>query len=59
MNIVQSNSNNVIINGKQIPLENGMGNNVTIINNQVFVDGKEYVNGEWKRTFTALWHKFF
>ena len=51
--------NNVIVNGKEIPLENGMGNSVTIIDNRVFVDGKEYVNGEWKRSLTALWHKFF
>lgn len=58
MNIVQSN-NKVFVNGKEIPLENGIGNNVTIINGQVFVDGKEYINGEWKRTFKAIWYKFF
>lgn len=54
----QSN-NKVTVGGKEIPLENGIGNNVTIINNRVFVDGKEYVNGEWKRTLRALWYKLF
>lgn len=51
--------NKVIVNGEEIPLENGIGNNVTIINDRVFVDGKEYINGEWKSTFRALWYRLF
>lgn len=55
--IIQSN-NIVTVNGKEIPLPNG-AISISVINNDVFVDGKQYIDGEWKRTLRALWHKFF
>lgn len=58
MYVIQTN-NKVIVNGNEIPLPDGTMNNVTIINNNVFIDGKQYIDGEWKTTLRALWHKFF
>ena len=52
----------IIINGEQVPPvpgKNGKYNNVTTINGQVYIDGYEFVNGQWKKTFRALWHKWF
>lgn len=33
-------------------------NSVTIVDNRLFVGGYEYINGKWKRTLRALWHKW-
>ena len=49
----------VIISSEEIPLPGGITKNVTIINNNVFVNGKQYIDGKWKFTLRALWHKFF
>ena len=35
------------------------GNNVSIVDNKVFIDGYELINGKWKMTLNALWHKWF
>lgn len=35
------------------------GNSVTIVNSRLFVSGYEYIDGKWKRTLRALWHKWF
>lgn len=49
-----------IINGVEYPFLDKMKcNNITTINNKVYVDGYELVDGKWKRTLKALWHKFF
>lgn len=58
--VVMQSDNEIFVNGKSIPLEDGVvGNNTTIIDGRVFVDGKEYKNGTWKKTLRAMWHKFF
>lgn len=49
----------VIINGKVIDIPDGDNHNISIVNDQVFVDGKQYINGKWKRTLRALFHQFF
>lgn len=49
----------IIINGKEIPEPPVKTNNVTIINDNVFIGGYEYKNREWKRTYKALFHKYF
>lgn len=57
--------NKVFIDGKELPPCPGKGNNSTVINRKVFVDGWEWVEGKdgkegkWKRTLRALWHKWF
>lgn len=49
-----------VINGKKIPYPPGSsGNNVTMINNRVFINGYEYKDGQWKRTLRALLHLWF
>ena len=54
-------SEKIIINGIELPpLPNNMKfTNATIINNKVYVNGYEFKNGKWKKTFKAWWHKVF
>lgn len=35
------------------------GKSITTINGNCYIDGYELVKGEWKKTFWALWHKYF
>ena len=35
------------------------GHSVSQIDNHIFIDGYEFVNGRFKRTLKALWHLFF
>lgn len=50
----------IIINGIKYKLPKYIkGNNITQINNQIFIDGYEFKNGKFKRTFKALLHLFF
>lgn len=58
MNVIQS-GNKIIVNGEEIALEKGMGKSITVINERLFVDGKELIDGKWKRTVRAAWHRFF
>ena len=51
--------NEVTINGVKMPPCPAKGYNSTIINNKVYLNGYELVNGKWKKTFRALWHKWF
>ena len=51
--------NRVIINGVEMSPCPAKGHNSTIIGNKVYLNGYELVNGEWKRTPKALWHKWF
>lgn len=51
--------NEVTINGvKMLPCP-AKGHNSTIINDKVYLNGYELVNGKWKKTLRALWHKWF
>ena len=60
-------NNNYVINNKEIVIAGqkipnppcDSWTNVTVINNNVFVNGYEYKNGQWKRTLRALWHLWF
>lgn len=60
--IVQS-GKEIIINGKKVDVPKNVGrfgNNTTIINNKIFINGWELKkDGTWKRTFRALWHLWF
>lgn len=51
--------NEVIINGIKMPRCPAKGHSSTIIDNKVYLNGYELINGEWKRTLRALWHKWF
>lgn len=51
--------NEVTINGVKMPPCPTKGRNSTVINNKVYIDGYELVNGKWKKTLRALWHKLF
>lgn len=58
--IVSGGDRVVYINGREIPFHPKMkGNSITTIGKKVYIDGFEYQKGEWKRTLTALWHKYF
>ena len=52
-------NNEVQIKGEKMPSCPTEGNNVSIVDNKVFIDGYELINGKWKRTLNALWHKWF
>ena len=52
----------ITINGKSIPLPPGKRcKRVTtaIINNHIYMNGYEYVNGQWKRTLKAFLYYLF
>ena len=51
----------VYINGEKLPSPPIKSDyvNVTTIDGQVFINGFEWKNGEWKRTAKALWHLWF
>jgi len=51
--------NEVTIDGVKIPPCPGKGHSSTIINNKVYLNGYELINGKWKKTLRALWHKWF
>ena len=49
----------VIVDGVQLPPPPTCCNNVTIVNNNVYIDGYEFKNGKWKKTLRAWWHLWF
>lgn len=51
--------NEVTINGVKMPPCPAKGYNSTIINNKVYINGYELIDGKWKKTLRALWHKWF
>ena len=51
--------NEVTINGVKMPPCPAKGRNSTVINGKVYIDGYELVNGKWKKTLRALWHRWF
>ena len=51
--------NEVTIDGVKMPPCPATGYNSTIINNKVYLNGYEIVDGEWKKTLKALWYKWF
>ena len=63
--VISSNSgvviigNEVTINGVKMPPCPAKGHNSTIINNKVYLNGYELVDGKWKKTLRALWYKWF
>ena len=57
---VRYSKDRIVVNGVIIPNPPKFKeNSVTIIDNRLFVGGYEYINGKWKRTLRALWHKWF
>lgn len=58
--IVIGNERFAYIDGKKVPFHPNMrGNNVTTVDNKVYIDGFEYKNGKWKRTLKGFFHKWF
>ena len=63
--VISSNSgivvigNEVTINGVKMPPCPVKGHNSTIINDKVYLNGYELVDGKWEKTLKALWHKWF
>lgn len=49
----------VVVNGKVLPPCPGNGHNIFVVDNRVFMNGYEFVNGKWKRTVKALFHLLF
>ena len=63
--VISSNSRTVVIgnevtmNGVKMPPFPGQVHSSTVINNKVYINGYELINGKWKRTLRALWHLWF
>ena len=53
--------NNVTINGTKLPPcpTKRKVHSSAVINDKVYIDGYEFVNGKWKKTLKALWHRWF
>lgn len=51
--------NEVTVNGVKMPPCPAKGYNSTIINDKVYLNGYELVDGKWKKTLRSLWHKWF
>lgn len=50
----------IILNGEQIPPPPGKREkykSVTTVNGKIYIDGYEFIDGQWKKTLMALWHK--
>lgn len=57
---VKYSKDRIVVNGVTIPNPPKLkAKSVTIVDNRLFVGGYEYINGKWKRTLRALWHKWF
>lgn len=57
---VRYSKDRIVINGVTISVpQKFKANSVTIVDNRLFVGGYEYINGKWKKTLRALWHKWF
>lgn len=60
VSIVYIKNRKIIKNKKEYDIPKHIrGNNVTQINGEIFIDGYEFINGQFKRTLKALWHLFF
>jgi len=60
LNTIQIFEGFIIINGVKYDLpKKCKNNNVTQINGKIYINGYEFINGEFKKTLTALWHKLF
>lgn len=58
--IVNSREKWIEINGIRYNFPKGMKrHSISQIDNHIFIDGYEFVNGQFKRTLKALWHLFF
>lgn len=49
----------IMVNGAKVPPCPTKGCNITVINNKVYLNGYELIDGKWKRTLKALIHKWF
>lgn len=49
----------VYFKGEQLPPCPGKSNNITVINDKIYVGGYEWTGTTWKRTARALWHMWF
>ncbi|PLS19375.1 hypothetical protein CVD28_02875 [Bacillus sp. M6-12] len=59
--VIVNQKNRTVILGSEVVAfpPNMKGRNITTINGKCYIDGYEYVNGKWKKTFWATWHKWF
>jgi len=60
-NSVIINNDKVVIDGKELPPAPSHGNNHTtsIIGDKVYINGYEWKDGKWKRTFMSMFHLLF
>lgn len=49
----------IYVGGEKLPECPTDINNITVINEKVFIDGYEYKKGKWRKTLRAWFHKYF
>lgn len=49
----------VYFKGQQLPPCPSKRNNMTVINDKIYVGGYEWTGAQWKRTPAAIWHLWF
>ena len=50
----------LIVNGKKYKLPKGCrGNNISITNGEIYIDGYEFKDGQFKRSAASIFRKFF
>ena len=67
MNYQKNKFNEIIVNGSKIIINNieyilpkkCSGNNITSIDDKIYINGYEFKNGKFKKTISALFHKWF
>lgn len=50
---------NLYFQGEKLPPCPGNNNNITVINDKIYVGGYEWTGTQWKRTARAIWHRWF
>ena len=57
---IDSKNDKLIVNGKEIKFpKKRYSHRINQVNNHLYVDGYELVNGKWKRTLKAVLYQLF
>lgn len=57
---IDSKNDKLIVNGKEIKFpKKSYSHRINQVNNRLYVDGYELVNGKWKRTLKAILFQLF
>jgi methyl coenzyme M reductase subunit D len=55
---IQMSKDTITINGNTYP-KPSKGNNITQVNEKIFINGYQFKNGKFKRTILSMWYYYF